>query len=149
MKTIAIDFDGVIHKYSKGWQDGSIYDEPVEGAFEAIQHYMKNDYAVFIFSTRNPRQIKKWLDDKLWFWDSMNVGTAEFLKHHDPDKHYIFGFDCQVIPFWKKFWNKKGVVGITKRKLPAIAYIDDRAVRFKGKWADMTTTRLEVQTWNI
>ena len=35
-KTIAVDFDGFIHKYSKGWHDGSIYDEPVEGAAEAL-----------------------------------------------------------------------------------------------------------------
>ena len=34
---IAIDFDGVIHKNSKGYYDGTIYDEPVEGSLEAIK----------------------------------------------------------------------------------------------------------------
>jgi len=134
MKTIAIDFDGVIHRYSKGYQDGSIYDEPVEGAFEAIQHYMRNDYTVFIFSTRSPRQIKRWLEKQLPFDESISTMHA---------------IPVQIIPFWTKFWNKKNVLGITKRKLPAMVYIDDRAIRFKGKWSDMTTTILEIKTWNI
>jgi len=34
--TIAVDFDGVIHQYSKGWEDGSIYDKPVKGVRQAL-----------------------------------------------------------------------------------------------------------------
>ena len=28
---LAIDFDGVIHKNSKGFFDGTVYDEPING----------------------------------------------------------------------------------------------------------------------
>lgn len=123
MRTVAIDFDGVIHKYSRGWDDGSIYDKENEGAFEYIRDLMRNGYSVFIFSTRSPRQIKRWLDDKLWFYSPM------FAEDHY-DREFIYGYNSEIIPFWKKFWDKKNVLGITKRKLPAVAYIDDRAVPF-------------------
>ena len=33
---VGIDFDKVIHKCSKGYYDGTIYDEPIEGAYEAL-----------------------------------------------------------------------------------------------------------------
>ena len=33
---IAIDFDGVIHKSSKGFFDGTVYDKPMEGVKEAL-----------------------------------------------------------------------------------------------------------------
>jgi hypothetical protein len=49
---IAVDFDGVIHKYSKGFFDGSIYDEPVDGVVEALRELQK-DYYIYIFSNRN------------------------------------------------------------------------------------------------
>ena len=52
MKTIVFDFDGVIHKYSKGWQDGSIYDEPVPGIKTIIDELRKENYQVVIVSTR-------------------------------------------------------------------------------------------------
>lgn len=124
MKTIAIDFDGVIHKYSGGWKDGSIYDKPIEGAFEAIRKFMDEGYSVFIFSTRSPWQIRFWLYEQLFCRDF-------------PDGMLMtrYGFTTQIIPFWKKFWNKPNVLGITKRKLPAVAYIDDRAVKFNGDWS--------------
>ena len=34
---IAIDFDGVIHKNTKGYFDGTIYDEPVQGSYNALK----------------------------------------------------------------------------------------------------------------
>lgn len=131
MKSIAIDFDGVIHRYSKGWQDGSIYDEPINGCFEAIKELMDKGYAVFIFSTRNSYQIKKWL--------TYHVMESEYIVEGlggDPYDYIYpkYGFTVEKIPFWTKFWNKDHVLGITNRKLPAIAYIDDRAIRFENNW---------------
>lgn len=60
-KTIAIDFDGVLHKYSQGWQDGSIYDGPVPGAVAAC-HELARKYRLVIFTARQQEEaIKEWL----------------------------------------------------------------------------------------
>lgn len=130
MKTIAIDFDGVIHKYSKGWQAGEIYDESVSGVFEAIGKLFIDGYSVFIFSTRNKHQIKKWLVRQIMDSEYIHDGMG------DPNDYIYskYGYVCKVIPFWKKFWNETNCLGITKRKLPAHAYVDDRAIVFKGDW---------------
>lgn len=143
-KTIAIDFDGVIHAYSKGWQDGKIYDKPVPNVFESIQHLFEQGYAVFVFSTRNKRQIKDWLD----FYIMVSEYEAEGMGG-DPTnyKYSRYGFTCETIPFWKKFWNKKNVLGITKRKLPAIAYVDDRAIVFRGNWSEALSSIKFFQTY--
>lgn len=134
MKTIAIDFDGVIHKYSKWWQDGSIYDEPVSWAIESIKHFMDKWYAVFIFSTRDPKQIKKWFYSRYWIecysWDDpMNWMDFSYLD---------LPFDVKVINFWNnwfsKFWGKPNILWITSKKLVAEIYIDDRAFRFEWNW---------------
>jgi hypothetical protein len=66
MKTIAIDFDGVIHAYSKGWHDGTIYDEPMQGSLDAVKTLAVNNKIV-IFSTRakgdgNLAEMNHWLD---------------------------------------------------------------------------------------
>lgn len=131
MLTIAIDFDGVIHQYSKGWQDGTCYDKPVEGVFEAIESLFKQGYNVFIFSTRNSKQIKTWMKENCYECDYIHNGMGG-----DPNDYCYpkFNFTVERIPFWVKFWGKKNVVGITKRKLPAHVYIDDRALKFEGDW---------------
>lgn len=127
MKTIAIDFDGVIHAYSKGWHDGSIYDEPVTGIFDFIQKLFDNGYSVYIFSTRKPAQIKKWLQFHIMMSEYEVDGMGCDPSYY---KYTKYGYTCEKIPFWKKFWNKSYVIGISRRKLPATVYIDDRSIKF-------------------
>ena len=59
--TIAIDFDGVIHKYSNGWQNGEIYDDPIEGAFEKILRLYLDGFHICIFTARTELEpIREW-----------------------------------------------------------------------------------------
>lgn len=120
-KTIAIDFDGVIHKYSKGWHDGTIYDEPIDGAFEAIRELMDKGFAVYVLSSRKSWDIIRWIQSH----------TGEL---HDEPIPYIF--KTEHVMLWHKVWDKDHVLGVTNRKLPAIAYIDDRAIKFEN-WKDI------------
>ena len=95
-KTIALDFDGVIHKYSKAYHDGTIYDDPIDGARDAIRLIKKKGYKVVIFTARpNIDEIHQWLQ-----------------------KHKIVVDD------------------VTNSKPKAIAYIDDRGIRFTN-WRDI------------
>ena len=81
---LLIDFDGTIHKYSKKWYDGTIYDVPFEGAKEAIDK-LKDKYEIVIFSTRASckeqdncsdqiRNMKNWLNRYKIYYDNI---TAE------------------------------------------------------------------------
>lgn len=49
---IAVDFDGVIHRYSKGWHDGTVYDPPMEGCYEAMSKLKERGHRIIIFTTR-------------------------------------------------------------------------------------------------
>jgi hypothetical protein len=105
VKSVGVDFDGVIHAYSKGWQDGAIYDEPVPGAFAALRTLMKH-YTVFVFTSRDPYQAEEWL---------ASHGFSCMIDNESGDPG---------------FWDVPDVLLVTRRKYPAVAYIDDRAVRF-------------------
>ncbi len=110
-KAICIDFDGVIHRYSKGWQDGSIYDPPMEGARDQMEKMVKNGYKLVIFTTRLNPEVNEDTNlekNKMTKWLSEN--GFELNKHyHD----------------------------ITAVKPNALVYIDDRALRFTN-WTDIS-----------
>ncbi len=66
-KAILIDFDGVVHKYSKGWQDGEIYDEPVKGTKEALTYFKDIlGFTIVIFTTRVFNDSSKEAHIRLW-----------------------------------------------------------------------------------
>lgn len=99
---IALDFDGVIHKGSKGFYDGTIYDEPVDGVKEALALLSKK-YNLIIFTCKakpsRPLINGKGGEQLIWEW----------LKRHDLDQYISF---------------------ITYEKPRALYYIDDKAIKF-------------------
>jgi adenylylsulfate kinase len=61
-KTVSIDFDGVIHRYSNGFQGlDNAYDPPMDGAKESIESLVSEGYCVKILSSRPKETIYKWL----------------------------------------------------------------------------------------
>ena len=71
-KTISIDFDGVIHKYSKGFQGvDNAYDPPMEGAIESIEKLYNEGYILKILSSRPKEVIYPWLE---------KYGLSKYIK---------------------------------------------------------------------
>lgn len=112
-RTVVFDFDGVIHKYRNGWQDGSIYDEYNEDIIKIMYSLMTSGYSVAIVSTRDPVQISDW-------WN----------RHQ---------FPMQAVPYINnvKFWSNTEYVGVFNQKIPAMVYIDDRGLTFKGDTSNL------------
>lgn len=104
--TIAVDFDGVVHGYSKGWHDGSIYDPPIPGSLEAL-HVLMEKHPVAIFTTRDVGQVYRWFMER--------------------------DFSCRI-GHEGIFWNEMGILLITNQKIAAHVYLDDRGIRFEN-WA--------------
>jgi len=136
--TVGVDFDGVIHSYEKGWQDGTIYGEPISGAFDAIE-YLKKKYAVFIHTTRDADAVAQWIvvqSKGRFVCRTMPYGRPWYTWFYDdgiatntpPTAH---GWSS-VAGAQPKFWDDQEHLLVTERKLPAVAYIDDRGIRFNN-----------------
>ena len=99
---IGVDFDGVIHRCSMGYHDGTIYDAPVPGALEAMAT-LSRKYNVIIYT------CKAKADRGLVNGKTGTQMVWEWLEKH--------GFS-------------KYVAKVTAEKPRAIAYIDDKAIKF-------------------
>ncbi len=107
LNNIAIDFDGVIHTFDRGWNDGTCYGDPIPGAIEAIKKLsLKYNIIIFTAKAKSNRPL-------------VNGKTGVELVKEWLSKYDLI--DC--------------VAEITSEKPHANIYIDDRGYRFNN-WTD-------------
>lgn len=104
---LAIDFDGVIHTFDKGFHDGTCYGEPIEGALEAVRALSKR-FRIIVFTAKAK-----------------------------PDRPLVNGkTGTELVREWLiKYGISDCVAEITSEKPRAVLYIDDNGYRFE-RWED-------------
>lgn len=104
---LCLDFDGVCHSYTSGWQGAATIPDPPVPGLEAFLIQALPHFDVAIFSAR-----------------SGQVGGIDAMK----------AWFSYWYPRWKT-WN--GVLSFPTNKPSAMLTIDDRAVCFEGVWPDV------------
>ena len=117
-RILCIDFDGVIHSYTSGWQGADVIaDPPVPGALDWLESLIVDGFEVCIYSSRSkepggPEAMRAWLED--WCDD-----------------------DDQGL-------GRLGELSYPTEKPAAYLTIDDRAICFQGTFP--TTTEIKAFT---
>jgi hypothetical protein len=120
---LCLDFDGVVHSYTSGWQGaGVIPDPPVEGAIAFMLEAL-NHFDVVVFSTRSNQSggraaMRNWLHG--------HAGAAWYGSPAGPGLEDV------------RFVNEKP---------PAMVTLDDRALTFDGTWPALETLKA-FKPWN-
>jgi hypothetical protein len=120
---LCLDFDGVLHSYSSGWEGADVIsDPPVDGAMEFIFDALKC-FRVAIFSSRSNQPggvqaMKKWL-------------KTHFTECFKPMSVTLLLDDIE--------WPLE--------KPPAMVTIDYRALTFNGTWPSIDSL-IGFQPWN-
>lgn len=106
---IAINFDGVLHNFDKGFYDGTCYGEPIEGSIEALKILSKK-YNIIIHSSKCL-----------------------------PDRPLVEGLTGRehIIKWLQKYNVLQYVKDVTHLKVRSKYYIDDKAIRFNNNWNEI------------
>jgi hypothetical protein len=121
---ICLDFDGVLHSYTSGWQGARLIpDAPVDGAIDFIENMLHAGWDVAIHSSRSRhfggiRAMRAWLkhhSGSAW-WETMSGPGIE---------------DARFVWF----------------KPPALVTLDDRAMTFTGVFPSIDVLR-NFKPWN-
>jgi len=121
-RLLCLDFDGVIHAYTSGWQGPDVIpDPPVPGALAFLREAL-NHFTIAIYSSRSHepgglQAMRDWLSE----WSA-----REFPR--DTDLTFLAQIKWPV------------------EKPPAFLTLDDRALTFTGEWPAIETLKA-FQPW--
>ena len=150
---LCLDFDGVIHSYSSGWQGPrTIPDPPVPGSidflFEASQHFR-----VAIFSSRGSYWFgRRAMKCYIWKWAFQQFHSANYGSGSTALERFVFDVGAETIEPWQQVCEE-AANRLVKRLLfprhkpPAMVTLDDRAMRFDGTWPEPAGLLL-FKPWN-
>ena len=147
-RILVLDFDGVIHSYTSGWQGARVIpDPPVRGALEFLVGAIR-EFDVSILSSRSHqwggrRAMKRWLYDQFWRIAVTYESTPEWMLREihafaDPWPDQV-DWDIRRIVYREIRWPLF--------KPPAHVTIDDRAITFNGKWPSLQEI-VDFRPWN-
>ena len=130
---LCLDFDGVIHKYSKGWQGGAIYDTYVPGFFKWASEACKHFKLVVYSSRSKDPDGSRLMREAIGKWSIQSIIDGEMAPEYD----------------WSELF---GALEYAHEKPPAFLTIDDRAITFNGVWSHpwlAPSSLLTFKPWNV
>lgn len=125
---LSVDFDGVIHSYTSGWQGATVIpDPPVPGALVFLREAV-NHFRVCIFSSRSHEKggVPAM---QLWLWNNIQMCEKLVKVESSREDHWYTEIE------WPKI------------KPPAFLTLDDRAITFDGTWPSIESLK-EFKPWN-
>lgn len=105
---VCVDFDGTLYP----WGYLNAEPQPLDGAVAAMKAFRECGYKIAIFTSR---LSPTWYRSEGWNRDDAELEQFTYIANI---------LERDGIPFDK----------ITAEKIPAVAYIDDKAVPFDGDW---------------
>lgn len=151
---LCLDFDGVLHSYTSGWQGATtVADPPVDGALKFLVHALEA-FEVHIYSSRSHqfggvRAMNQWLFDSfvdLGINPEIPDWWRDFILNHPEIRHMRHASE----------WGREvrqaahivlGQIKWPKQKPSAMVTIDDRAITFTGEWP-VIGDLLNFKPWN-
>lgn len=134
-RTIALDFDGVVHAYTSPWTSPlDIHDEPVPGALAFIRCRLAAGWVIILHTARFMHNVPLHLTavEEIDLDSRANAVLVWFVLH---------GGDDIVASENFHLWLHGG-------KPHADVYLDDRALRFDGVFPGEAALAAAAVTWN-